>query len=125
MGLVIGGDLADEKSFEKRGWFIGHFMEKESVFKNDNFEMKWAVCLRGWQEQFTKSNLRAKTMCVLIEGKFEFEFQKEGEKKILSKTGEFIFWDAGVLYTSKSLDDSVLLVIRWPSVPDDQKRIED
>jgi quercetin dioxygenase-like cupin family protein len=35
--------------------------------------------------------------------------------------GDYIWFDAGVAHVWEALEDSVSVVIRWPSIPGDQK----
>ena len=122
MNLIKSGNLEQCNDLEKRGWFIGHFMDKKSGFKSEEFELKWAVLSKGTttEEAFT---ITSKTMCVLIDGKFQIDFQKHQKKITLFNRGDFVFFEPNVLYKSEALEDSVVLAIRWPSIPNDKKHL--
>ncbi|MBS3088772.1 hypothetical protein J4402_03245 [Candidatus Pacearchaeota archaeon] len=118
MDKIVKGNVEEQDFGGKKGWFIGHMACPDSVFNNQNFEVKWAVQSKGWKEKGFGVCEKSKTMCVLIEGKFLFDFPGSEEKVILSKRGDFVFWREGEIYSSETLEDSVLLVIRWPSIGD-------
>jgi len=120
MGEITSGNVKDITG--NRGWFIGNFIEDEK-FNSDEFEVKWASCRKGWTKGSVEASMNAKTMCILISGKFLFKFPEENKKRIIDKEGDFVFWSPGTWYESEALEDSVLLVIRWPSIPGDKKKM--
>ncbi len=121
MDSIIEGDVT--KINESGGWFIGHFMPKDSEFRSEDFEIKWANCLKGWTKGVTEATKSSKTLRILISGMFRFRFPKEKKEIILKKEGDFIFFEPLIYYNSEALKDSVLLVIRWPSIADDKIKI--
>ncbi|MFH1398509.1 MAG: signal peptidase I [Candidatus Woesearchaeota archaeon] len=126
MAGIISGNLGKfaEVTPERRGWFLGHFVEKESRFHCDDFEVKWGVHPRGWKKSAVGMNIRAKTISILISGNFKVIFPKGGKEVVLEKAGDFVFLAAMVHHSSEALEDSIVLTIRWPSIANDQpKRI--
>ena len=65
--------------------------------------------------------MKAKTISILIKGKFLLIFPEENKEIVLEKQGDFVFWDSKVYHGSEALEDSTVLTIRWPSIPNDQK----
>lgn len=120
MDKIINGNLNANVESKTRGWFIGHFMEKDSFFKNEDFEVRWGVHPKGDKKSQIAANKTAKTLSILIKGKFALKFPKDNKEIILAKQGDFAFWDAKVFHTSEALEDSIILTIRWPSVSNDQ-----
>ncbi len=118
MGKIINGNLNDKSN--SRGWFIGHFLEDNSIFKNKEFEVKWGKHPKGEKKFQVAANKIAKTIGILIEGKIELNFPKNKKKILLSKQGDFIFFDEKIFHTFEALEDSIIIVIRWPSIPNDQ-----
>jgi hypothetical protein len=102
---------------EKRGWFMGHFIDGSSLLHSSDIEMKWSICEAGEDFPEIRGCRTAKSLAILIEGEFEFTFPDTKEKYTLSKPGDFIFWDQGVYHSTKSLKKSKLLTVRWPSLP--------
>ena len=125
MSKIISGNLnIDAKNNpDKRGWFIGYFMDEGSPFKNNDFEVKWGVHPKGIIKPIAGTNMVAKSMTILIDGKVVIELPKN-KKEILSKLGDYVFLDNGISHSSQALIDSITLTIRYPSIPDDQKIIK-
>ncbi|MAG01747.1 signal peptidase I [Candidatus Pacearchaeota archaeon] len=117
------GNLNHQKDSEKRGWFIGHFMQEDSPFQSHNFEVRWAVHSKGEVKPTVAANKIAKTISVLIKGKMILKFPKDDEEIVLSKEGDYAFWDSNIYHTSEILEDSTVLTIRWPSISGDQKSL--
>ena len=101
---------------ETKGWIIGHFMEADHFFKTDDFEVKWAVHKKGEIKPGKIAKSAARTIAILIKGKFMVRFPDLDQEVVLSKTGDYLAYDANkVLHTAKALEDSTILAIRWPS----------
>ncbi|MBI4145951.1 signal peptidase I [Candidatus Woesearchaeota archaeon] len=101
-----------------RGWFIGHFLN--DPFKTDAVEVKWGVHKKGELRPQVAANKTAKTVSVLVKGKFVFRFPVEKKEVVLEQPGEYVFWNNGVYHTFEALEDSVVVTVRWPSVENDQ-----
>ena len=127
MESIIKGNLTEEKEKhpERRGWFIGHFVEDESVFKTDDFEIRWTFHPKGDKKPQIAANMKAKTVSVLIKGKFVLIYPDQKKEVILSKPGDFVYHDAKVYHGSEALEDSIMLTIRWPSILGDQKPMKE
>lgn len=98
------------------GWVIGHFLSDNDFFKSDDFEVKWAVHTKGEIKDGVIAASVAKTIVILINGRFKLSFPNENKEVILSKQGDFVSYDAHeVLHSGEAMEDSTVLVIRWPS----------
>lgn len=119
MSSIISGNLTDKtkEDSNRRGWFLGHFMAPNSKFKNDNFEVKWGIHPKGDRKKTSAKNSTAKTIAILIKGKFVIRFSDDKEV-LLSKIGDFVYWDGKIYHTYEALTNSIVLTIRWPSIPD-------
>jgi hypothetical protein len=120
MDKIVQGNL-NQNDPKRRGWFARHFMDEGSPFKTDDFEMQWRKLKAGEEKPALGTQKVAKTIGILVYGKFEFNFPDENKKITLSKEGEFVFFDAGVTHSWKVHQDTLLISIRWPSIPGDQK----
>jgi hypothetical protein len=118
---IIEGNVVEGGNPIDRGWFIGQFIEGNSVFNNDSFEMKWTKHSKGKIRKVPAKNVKAKSMCILVEGNFVIRFPDEKSEKAMTRKGDFIFWGPEIYHTSEALEDSVVLTIRWPSIKDDQR----
>ncbi len=101
---------------ETEGWLVGHFMNSDPFFKTNDFEVKWAVHSKGDIKHGAFTEITAKTIAILIKGKFVVRFPDLGKEVVLSKTGDYVAYNAyEVLHSAESLEDSIVLAIRWPS----------
>lgn len=100
-------------NYDKRGWFVGHFMEPENgLLHNKDVEVKWGVQARGDGRDEWSTDPR-ETLNVLVSGKVEIIFRNR--TITLNQPGDFVIWKSED-HKSEILDDSVILTIRWPSV---------
>ncbi|WP_405835612.1 signal peptidase I [Streptomyces sp. NBC_01518] len=98
-----------------RGWLLGHFKAEGSPLHSDAVEVKWGVHPRGEQRaQWVKGEVRA-ALLVLISGRFRMEFP--GRSVLLEEQGDYVVWGQGVDHSWTAEDESVVLTVRWPSVP--------
>jgi len=106
------------------GWFIGHFISDDLLRKTSDVEVKWGVHPKGQKNQggFV-ANKAATTMSVLITGRFRLWFRQDDriEQVDLSTPGKYAVWGPGVPHDWQAMADSVVLTVRWPSVPKDQE----
>ena len=100
-----------------RGWFLGHFIEEPYCFKDDSIEVKWGIHKKGEKLDIVRATKYSKTLSILISGKTKISFPDENKDFILSEQGDFVFWEKEIFHTSDIIEDSVFLVIRWPSLP--------
>ena len=54
-------------------------------------------------------------LLVLISGCFHMEFPER--TVVLDKQGDYVVWPRGVDHSWYAAEDSVVLTVRWPSVP--------
>jgi len=117
---IVKGNFDDETDTH-RGWIMGHFMEEDSPFKTENIEIKWGKHKAGEHKKSAAKNEKAKTLTILIKGRFTLTFYNQ--KIILYKEGDYCFWEAGTYHSWFADEDSLILTIRWPSLSGDQKSV--
>jgi len=103
-----------------RGWFMGHFVRGPG--QSDDVEVKWGVHPQGDRNGGFASNARAHTLSILISGRFRIVFENGSarEEIMLEKEGDFAMWEPGVAHDWEAEADSIVLTVRWPSIPKDQ-----
>lgn len=107
----------------RQGWFVGHFIPAATGLTHQSaVELKWyqhpeGELRRGWATSRT-----ATTISVLISGAFVTRLKlADGIREItLSDPGDYILFGPGVPHTWEALKDSVVISVRFPSVPSDQ-----
>ena len=104
------------ESQQHRQWIMGHFLEPGSPFHNTNFEVKLAKHPQGEIIEQKNSKPNVKTLAILIYGKFSVKFIADNKTLVLEKEADYLFYDQVVPHIGTALADSLLVVIRWPSI---------
>jgi len=108
------GNVGDEAA-EHRGWFIGHFMPGDSIQHSTDVEVKWGQHPAGEQRENWHDTEARTTVLLLIEGRFRIDLSVGSH--VLAKLGDYAMWGPGVGHSWQAEADSIVLTIRWPSIP--------
>lgn len=122
MRIETGNAGSDGCRVSRHGWFGGHFMENRSVLQSCDVEIKWGVHAAGNSKDRFVVNRYARTVSVLVRGRSRLFFRqgKSRREVVLEREGDYVAWDAGLPHRWIADQDSVVLTVRWPSVPGDQ-----
>lgn len=122
--IIAGNAAADGEA--QRGWFLGHFIEPgEGLRHSDEVEVKWGTHAAGETKSAYGANDTARTLSILVSGRFVLEFPDLGETVHLERPGDYALWAAGPRHRWVAVADSVILTVRWPSRPGDQRASRD
>jgi hypothetical protein len=114
MAEAIYAGSAPEDAAECRGWLLGHFMPPGDIRHSADVEIKWGVHPRGDQRaQWVTAEVRT-ALIVLVSGRFRIEFREQSV--VLAKRGDYVVFQ-GVDHSWFAEEDSVIVGVRWPSVP--------
>jgi len=121
---IITGNINKESRVIKkqRGWIFGCFNDKKSIFYTKDFEIKWAKHKKGEFKKITAQNNKASTFGILIYGKMLIKFPLNNKEVLLEKEGDFIFYEPKIFHTWIAKKNSFILIIRWPSILNDQMK---
>jgi hypothetical protein len=98
-----------------RGWLLGHFKDVGDPRHSDALEIKWGVHPRHDERaQWARQDVRT-ALLVLVSGRFRLDFP--GRSVVLDQQGDYIVWGPGVDHSWFAEEESVVLTVRWPSVP--------
>jgi hypothetical protein len=98
-----------------RGWLLGHFKDASDPRHSEAVEIKWGVHPSGeGRGRWVEGEVRT-AMLVLISGRFRVELS--GRSVLLDQQGDYVVWGHGVGHSWLAEEDSVVLTVRWPSVP--------
>lgn len=118
--LSVLASNANADGASHRGWFIGHFLENMCGLRSTSaVEVKWGMYSAGEERSTWGFSEHATTLCVLFKGSVQIIFPQE--EHLLSEEGDYILWSAGILHQWKVLEDTSILTIRWPSIPEASK----
>ena len=88
---------------------MGHFLENACGLRATSvFEVKWGAYSAGEEPSSWGMNERATTLCILFRGRIQFRFPRD----------EYLIWSAGLPHRWKVLEESCVLTVRWPSIPE-------
>jgi mannose-6-phosphate isomerase-like protein (cupin superfamily) len=109
------GNVVDAAK-DTRGWFLGHFMPGESnPLRTGDVELKWYTHPKGDRREEWSPASSVRTLNILIRGHFVLVFP---DREVpLEKEGDFVLFGPGVAHSFRSLEESLVLTVRWPSAP--------
>ena len=97
-----------------RGWLLGHFRPPGDQRHSTDVEIKWGMHAPGDRRARWVTGERRSMLMVLISGRFRIELP--GRDVLLAKQGDYVVLH-GVNHSWLAEEESVLLTVRWPSVP--------
>lgn len=106
---------AGEDAALDRGWILGHFKPAGDPRHSDDVEIKWGVHRRGDERAEWVRGEQRTALLVLISGRFRVELP--GRSVLLRRQGDYVVWGRGVDHSWRAEEESVVLTVRWPSVP--------
>lgn len=112
--IETGNAIAEGES--RRGWFIGNFIQPEQPLKTNNeIEVKWGIHPKGERRESLAVEGDILTISLLIRGHFKVIFS--GHEEVLKREGDYVMWKPNVRHSSEAIEDSVIVTIRMPSIP--------
>lgn len=118
-GVKQGNAVTDGPSH--RGWFIGRYIDEDPYRQTHDVEVKWGIHKNGDSNNNFAADQVARSMSVLIRGKFRLTFRRgtHTEDVLLENEGDYAVWLPGVEHTWAAEDDdeTIVLTVRWPSLP--------
>lgn len=99
-----------------RGWFLGHFMPGEqNPLRTEAVELKWYTHAKGETRVEWAPGNPVQTLNILIRGHFVLLFPDQ--EVSLKNEGDFVLFGPGVPHSFRSVEESLVLTVRWPSTP--------
>ena len=110
---VSGNAVAASK--DTRGWFLGHFIPgEENPRRTSDLEVKWYTHAKGeTRPEWSPAN-SVKTLNILIRGHFVLMFPDQQIE--LRNEGDFALFGPGVPHSFRSVEESLVMTVRWPSI---------
>lgn len=110
--VYVGSAAADAPA--NRGWLLGHFMPPGDVRRSGEVEIKWGVHPTGDQRAVWVTGETRTALIVLVSGRFRIDFPDRSV--VLAEQGDYVVFD-GVGHSWYAEEESVILGVRWPSIP--------
>jgi len=119
---VSKGNVEDLYNEKNNGWFIGHFVDDDPFRQTGNVGAKWKKHQPGEEGESFEADHSARSISILVEGAFEFEFRRgeETEKVLLERRGDYVIWLPNVPHQgSARKPNTIVITLRWPSTHGD------
>lgn len=97
------------------GWLLGHFKSPGDVRHSTDMEIKWGVHPAGESRARWVTGESRTALLILVSGRFRVELP--GREVLLARRGDYVVWGRGVDHSWYAEEESVVLTVRWPSVP--------
>jgi hypothetical protein len=110
--IYVGSAAADAPVHQ--GWLLGHFMPAGDARHSADVEIKWGVHAGGDRRAQWVTGERRTALIILVNGRFRIEFP--GRSVLLARQGDYVVFDS-VDHSWLAEEDSVIVGVRWPSVP--------
>jgi len=111
MKKLIKGNATDIKDYQ--GWFIGHFIPKNSPMNTNHLEVKWGTAKTGWVRKEWALAVEQQSISILISGECVTIFPDEEVE--MKRSGDYVLWQ-NIPHSFRAITDCTVLTIRWPSV---------
>jgi hypothetical protein len=105
---------ADADGAVNRGWLLGHFIPDGDIRHSNDVEIKWGVHPQGEERAQWVASEERTSLHVLISGRFRIEVP--GDSILLAEQGDYVVLHK-IGHSWRAEEDSILLSVRWPSVP--------
>jgi hypothetical protein len=97
---------------------IGHFVPSTGGLRHsDDIEIKWGVHPKGAGDDQWTVNRVATSISILVSGVDRITLPHRDFT--LSNPGDYLIWGPGMPHRWQAVEDSVVITVRWPSMPDD------
>jgi hypothetical protein len=106
---------ADVDASGDRGWLMGHFKSPGDPRHSTDMEIKWSRHPKGDRRaQWVRGEERTAVL-ILISGRFHVELPDR--TVVLTTPGDYVLWGRGVDHSWVAEESSVVVTVRWPSLP--------
>lgn len=111
---IYAGNAGKDAALD-RGWLLGHFKDPGDPRHSEAVEIKWGVHRPGEHRARWVRGEERTALLVLISGRFRV--QLPDREALLAEQGDYVVWGEGVDHSWCAEEESVVLTVRWPSVP--------
>jgi hypothetical protein len=106
----------------RRGWIVGHFVDDAgNLHHSKDVEVKWGVHPAGDERTEWAPGIHDRTLLILVSGRWRLELAPEEheptETILLDTPGDYVVWEQGINHRWRAEADSVMITVRWPSLP--------
>ncbi|MER5985696.1 signal peptidase I [Streptomyces sp. NPDC001787] len=96
-------------------WILGHFKTPGDLRHSHDVEVKWGIHPRGDERTAWVTGEERTGFLILISGRFRMHFPTHSV--LLAQQGDYVTWGRGIDHSWTAEADSVVMTVRWPSIP--------
>lgn len=85
------------------------------VRSSDAVEVKWGIHPAGDNREAWQTGEQRTTALLLVKGRFRIELSTGSF--VLEREGDYAVWGPGINHSWYAEADSVVITVRWPSLP--------
>ena len=104
--IYLGNATVDAPA--DRGWLLGHFKPAADPRHSEDVEIKWGIYARGDRRAQWVTDEKRTAVLILISGRFRVELP--------ARHGDYVVFH-GIGHSWQAEEESVVISVRWPSVP--------
>ena len=111
------------KDDDRRGWLVGHFIDDTAdPHYSKDVEIKWGLHQAGDERTEWSAGRHDRTILILVSGRWRLELASSHQHDIpttvtVDTQGDYVLWEKGIDHRWRAEDDSVVITVRWPSMP--------
>jgi hypothetical protein len=99
-----------------RGWLVGHFIAPDGgTRQTDTLEIKWGIHPAGEHRVEWTTGEDRTTIVIMVRGRFRVDLSVG--TVTLEREGDYATWGPGIEHSWQAEEDSIVITIRWPSLP--------
>jgi hypothetical protein len=98
-----------------RGWLLGYFKPLDDPRHSPDVEIKWGRHPQGDRRAEWVRGEERTALLMLISGRFHVELPDR--TVVLTTPGDYVLWGPGVDHSWIAEEPSVVVTVRWPSLP--------
>lgn len=118
----VGNARCDSEPFHD--WLIGHFVPATGGLRHsEDIEIKWGIHPQDSGDNQWTVNRLATSISILVSGVEQISLPHR--TFTLSNPGDYLVWGPGMPHRWQVMEDSVVITVRWPSIPDDNIEASD
>ncbi|WP_042430260.1 signal peptidase I [Streptacidiphilus anmyonensis] len=108
---------ANEDADQHRGWLLGHFIDPVNGLARQTqaLEVKWGIHPAGQKRPEWVADDQRTALLLLVSGRFRLDLSLGSVT--LEKQGDYVVWGPGIDHSWQAEEDSVVVTVRWPSIP--------
>jgi quercetin dioxygenase-like cupin family protein len=108
---------ANDDADQHRGWLLGHFIDPAvgPARVTSDVEVKWGIHPPGQRRAEWIVGDDRTTMLLIVSGRFRLELSTGSA--VLQRQGDYVVWGPGIDHAWEAELDSVVIKVRWPSIP--------